>query len=174
MITLILPLLVAMLQEEAPAAPQGFPPGYKFTTWTVLTDNTHHFAGDVEDSDAEVELTQYKLSLNAYHIIDMKNVLDVSVAGEFLDYQFDSFNTLLPGVAADFEAEVNAWRTDLMFVHSFGDHWSGALFGTLSSAYEKGADVGDSIGGAFGGGMLYRVDKDTTATEPRRHHPPLA
>ena len=162
MILLLLPLLAASLQDEAPPAPQGFPPGFKRTTWTLLTDNSHHFAGEIESSDAEVEITQYKLSLGALHLFDMKNVLDASAAGEFIEYRFDNLNTVLPGAPRDFEAEVHAWRSDATFLHSFDAHWSGALFGTVSSAYDEGADVGDSVAGAVGIGVLHRFDQDLT------------
>ena len=116
MIQLLIPFLAVLLQEEVVPPSQGFPAGFRQTTWTLVTDHAQHLSADLEDSSAEVELTQHELSLGVLHVIDMQNILSASVAGEFVSYQFSNLNTLLPGAPADFDADVLAWRSDVTFL----------------------------------------------------------
>lgn len=145
-------LLFAHAQEPQPPAPQRFTK----TVLTLSTDDSFRFEADLDDSDAKVSIAHYKISGELFHMEGMENIIRVSAAGEFLEYDFEDLDTLVPGAPRETAEEVHAYRVDPSFVHVFDPTWSGFVYGTVSVAYEEHASLGDALSGAAGVGALYR------------------
>ncbi|TVQ77553.1 MAG: hypothetical protein EA380_07190 [Phycisphaeraceae bacterium] len=121
----------------------------------------HEFQTEIKGSDAKFQVDRVNGGIGLGYRLSPELNLRGSFDYEYSDYRFKRADTLLPGVTSGNPFDpFHTLTVSAGLDYRLNEQWTISGTGFVRSAYEEGADFGDSMTGGGFGFVTYRFNSD--------------